>query len=192
MDGTNYITIGYNFIQLVINSIGEMKKQGNKSTLITKGDLTETDFWAEYNEITKWNDNNIAIPLLFNFFHGSELILKGLIINCGGKLERNDHKLSNLLAKLKNCPSPPEKNVLEHFEKIIENNGFEDFFKENNTSIDSFYEIFKYPVFKGGNEIKFWMLRGGENVGLEKFHTIGDLASGIKAEIVKWKTSSTN
>lgn|SRR5690554_275035 len=189
MNGTNYITIGYNFLQIAINAIGEMKKQGNKTTLIMKGGLTDDEAWAEYDELTKWNDNNIAIPVLFNFFHGSELILKGLILHCGGDLGTKNHKLSDLLLKLKNCPSPPHKNVLDHFDKIIKDNGFEGFFIEHNTSTDSFYEIFKYPEFRNGNEIKFWMVRGNEKAGLEKFQAIATLASGIKTEIIKWKSA---
>lgn len=144
MNGTNYITIGYNFLQLTINSIDEMKKQGNKSSLIMRGGLTNDEAWVEYNERTKWNDNNIGIPVLFNFFHGTELILKGLILYCDGELETKNHRLSDLLEKLKKCPSPPDRNVLDHFHTIIHNNGFEYFLEENNTSIDSFYEVFKY------------------------------------------------
>lgn len=92
MEGTNYITIRYNFLQIAINAIGEIKKQGNKTTLLLKDGLISDEAWSKYDELTKWNDTNIVIPVLFNFFHGSELILKGLILCCGGELERSNHK----------------------------------------------------------------------------------------------------
>ena len=79
--------------------------------------------------------------------------------------------------------------MLDHNDKIIQNNGFENFFKENNTSTDSFYEVFKYPEFRNGNEINFRMVRGNVKAGLEKFHVIETLALGIKSEIIKWKSA---
>jgi hypothetical protein len=51
-----------------------MNKQGNKTMIFMDGDLSEEDSDLEFNEGTKWNDLNIGIPILFNFFHGIELI----------------------------------------------------------------------------------------------------------------------
>lgn len=101
MKGTNYTSIGYNFLQLTINSIEELEKQGNKRAVAMGGELSEEEFWFEFEKRTKWNDQNIAIPVLFNFFHGVELMLKGLIFFCGGELANKTHKLSHLLNSLK-------------------------------------------------------------------------------------------
>lgn len=192
MNGTNYVTIGYNFLQLAINSIEEMQKQGNKSLISINSDLSDDEAWLKYDELTKWNDFNIAIPVLYNFFHGVELILKGLILKCGGSLEKKNHNLNWHFNKLKKCPKPPDKNVIDHFEKILFDNGFNDYFKENKATSDSFYEVFRYPERKNGDEIKYWLLRGKEKDGLEKFEKIKILASELKIEIIKWNKSNSN
>jgi hypothetical protein len=188
MNGSNYIGVGYNFLKLSINSIDEMIKQGNKRLIISSADQSNDDEWKEYDEQTKWNDQNIGIPILFNFFHGTELILKGLILQCGGIIEQKTrHKLSDLLKNLKNCPNPPNDKLVNHLQKIINGIGLEDFFEINSSSVDSFYELFKYPKLNNGKDVEFWMIRGTEEIGLERFKYISDLASSIKLEIIEWK-----
>jgi HEPN domain-containing protein len=190
MDGTNFITIGYNFLRLSINSIEEMNKQGNKTMIFMNGDLSDEDSDLEFNDRTKWNDQNIGIPVLFNFFHGIELILKGLIIHCGGELADNKHKLTTLLEKLKNTPNAPSESLLDHFKNVLMKNGLDAFFQENNKTVDSFYILFKYPEHNNGKSIKFYPLRGKQEQGLIRFNTIKSLAENTKAEIIKWKTSA--
>jgi hypothetical protein len=191
MNGSSYISIGYNFLQLATNSIDELLAQGNRSLIMTSGNKSDEEAWREYEEKTKWNDQNVAIPILFNFFHGTELILKGLILHCGGTL-KTTHRLTGHLEQLRKCPNPPHKAVLDHLQKIITKNGLEDFFKINNSSVDSFYELFRYPEMKNGEEIEFWMLRGKEELGINRFKEIRLLASSVKPQIKAWKTSTPN
>lgn len=56
----------------------------------------------------------------------------------------------------------------------------------NNTNVDSFYELFKYPESNKGAEIKFYLLRGKKEKGLTRFAKIKVLAIGIKKEIKTW------
>jgi|TARA_B110000967_G_C18634013_1_gene435112 HEPN domain-containing protein len=191
MNGTNFITIGYNFLRLSINSIEEMNKQGNNTEIFMDGNLSEEDSDLEFNERTKWNDQNIGIPILFNFFHGIELILKGLIINCDGKLEgKGTHELTRLLEKLEKTPNAPSEQLLYHFKDVLKKNGLDNFFQENNETIDSFYILFKYPEQNNGKSIKFHQIRGKEKQGLIRFNTIKLLAEKTKTEIIKWKNSA--
>ena len=67
MKGSSYISIGYNFLQLATNSIDELMAQGNRSLIMTSGNKSDEEAWREYEEKTKWNDQNVAIPILFNF-----------------------------------------------------------------------------------------------------------------------------
>jgi HEPN domain-containing protein len=187
MDGSNFITIGYNFLQLTVNSIDEMKKQGNHTVIFSKTGYSTDKAWESYEKQTCWNDQNIGIPVLFNFFHGVELILKGLIIHCGGEFRTKNHSLIKLLSLLKETPNPPAANVIEHFNEILTNNGFESFFANHKLTVDSYYQIFKYPELRNQLEIKFWEIRGKGKNGLKKFERIKDLATGIKSEIIEWK-----
>ena len=80
MNGASYINLGYNFLQVVVNSIEEMEKQSNANVIFSYSYDSDEQGWLDYEKKTRWNDNNIGIPILFNFFHGVELVLKGLII----------------------------------------------------------------------------------------------------------------
>jgi hypothetical protein len=81
---------------LTINSIEELEKQGNKNLLFFDGNLSEDESWLKYDQQTNWNDNNIAIPVLFNFYHGIELVLKGLILKCGGEIQKGHFNKTNV------------------------------------------------------------------------------------------------
>ena len=184
MDGSDFIGLGYNFLQLTINAIEEMEKQGNKSLLFFSGDNSDNELKTKYDEKTKWNDNNIAIPVLFNFYHGVELVIKGLIVKCGGQLTKM-HKLSDLLKELKKSPNPPSEDLINHIEEILKFN-LNNFFDSNNKSVDSFYESFKYPQYKNGDSIVFKDIRGLETSGLELFNSIKNMATDIKLKIIDW------
>ncbi|MBL7472328.1 hypothetical protein [Robertkochia sediminum] len=190
MNGTDYITIGYNFLQISINAIEEMEKQGNKTLVFMDGGKSDAETGEEYDQKTKWADQNIGIPVLFNFYHGIELILKGLIIHCGGNLEKKTHKLSALNEKLNVSPKRPNQNLLKHFNEIISGNSFNLFFTQNEETVDSFYELFKYPELKNGKKIQFKTLRGQEEISLMNFIDIKRLAILTKENIIKWKKSA--
>lgn len=67
-----------------------MGKQGNKKLIMSLYDPNETDEQSRQNyyQKTKWNDFNIGVPILFNFYHGLELCMKGLLQEIG-KLPTN-------------------------------------------------------------------------------------------------------
>ena len=71
----SFLTLSFQFFSLVQNSLKETISQGNAWILTSDSEL---DF-EEYAEETKWSDHQIIIPLLFNFYHGLELFLKGLL-----------------------------------------------------------------------------------------------------------------
>jgi HEPN domain-containing protein len=187
MDGSDFIGLGYNFLQLTINSIEEMEKQGNKSLLFFPGNISDDEMKSQYDEKTKWNDNNISIPVLFNFYHGVELVIKGLIVKCGGQLTTM-HKLSDLLKELKKSQNPPSEDLINHFEEILKFN-LNNFFDSNNKSVDTFYESFKYPQYKNGGSVIFKDVRGLETSGLELFISIKNMAADIKLKIIDWITN---
>lgn len=191
MNSSAFIGLGYNFLQLTINSIEELEKQGNKNHLFLDGNLSEHESWLKYDQLTKWNDNNIAIPVLFNFYHGIELVLKGLILKCGGEIQKR-HKLSLLLENLKKSPNPPNLELLNHFEQILSYD-LNSFFSSNNKTADDFFELLKYPQLKKGEEVIFKDIRGLGTTGIQTFVEIKKLSKGVKENIKYWhKTSLKN
>jgi hypothetical protein len=76
----HFLTLASKYLILVQNILNESIKIGNKH-FVTDGD---------YSENTRWSDFNIFIPTLFNFYHGLELLMKGLIL-----IENPDSKIKN-------------------------------------------------------------------------------------------------
>ena len=76
----NYIGITYQFWNLVRESINEMEKINNVNLLISGYDsnISDAESFEIYEEKTKWNDFKIGVPVLFNYYHGLELLMKGL------------------------------------------------------------------------------------------------------------------
>ncbi len=191
MNSSAFIGLGYNFLQLTINSIEELEKQGNKNLLFFDGNLSEDESWLKYDLQTNWNDNNIAIPVLFNFYHGIELVLKGLILKCGGEIQKV-HNLSLFLENLKKSPNPPNLELLNHFEQILSYD-LNSFFSSNNKTADDFFELLKYPQLKKGEEVVFKDIRGLGTTGIQTFVEIKKLSKGVKENIKYWlKTSLKN
>lgn len=106
-----------------------------------------------YRDITRWSDFRIFIPVLFNFFHGIELLLKASHYKIELPDKNPDHRLSSWFQKFKtNYPAAsimqevfqkyltPTKDNCEVLSKFYESNNLKD--------SDSFYEIFKYPTDK--------------------------------------------
>ena len=162
-----------------------MELQGNRTTIISKSD-GERDNWDKYEELTRWNDFNIGVPILFNFYHGLELMLKGLILECGGNLEAKNHKLSNLLGKLKSSESPPSDGVIQIFDKYVNHGPFIEFFNSNDSNIDNFYQLLKYPESMKNEQFRFYEIRGTEKKGLTRFKEIRHDIQNLREEIIKW------
>jgi HEPN domain-containing protein len=191
--GSTYITLGYNFLQLTINAIDEMEKQGNHYIILSAGTSSEKETWDNYHEKTRWNDNNIALPVLFNFYHGIELILKGLTIQCGSYFERT-HILSELLNNLSKSKKPPQNDLIVLLEEILDfdPNGF---YSKNKTSSDKAYLLFRYPeVYNDEDKKKYQVLsnliKAKGEIGLVTFKEIRDYSHKVRSGIITWKENS--
>ncbi len=187
-NGSSYITLGYNFLQLTINAIDEMEKQGNHHTIISHGHSSEQESWDNYEEKTKWNDNNIGLPVLFNFYHGIELIIKGLTLELTSLKLQKKHTLSILLSNLEKCENALEDNLQTVLKEILkyDPNGI---FKRNDTSIDRYHVLLRYPEIEVKNvdqAVSSNMLKSQGEVGLAIFTDVKDYAIRTKICIKNW------
>ena len=98
----NYIGITYQFWNLVRESINEMEKINNVSLLISGHDSNISDAESReiYEEKTKWNDFKIGVPVLFNYYHGLELLMKGLLQEINVEPRKKNHKLTEYYAQI--------------------------------------------------------------------------------------------
>lgn len=186
----NYIGMGYQFHQLVRESISEMIKEGNKTSIFSDFDenQSEEDSWKEYESKTRWNDFNIGIPLLFNFYHGLELLMKGILQELGVEVEKN-HNIKTLFETISTHSNIP-KELLKILKKYLFNeNPFLDFFQINNTSIFKYHLLLKYPESNGNSTHNYSKIRGKGKEGLGRFISLKEDISKMKHEITKWNKS---
>jgi len=128
----------------------------NPSAIISDIYITEQAFNAK----TKYCDYRIIYPLLFLFYHWMELVLKGfllVLVKENPETKKHDvekiahHNIIELLKQFKEN-YPNEKDIINFFEKYIEENNMpsflKDFFNKNKLSVKNYYTFFRYPLDK--------------------------------------------
>lgn len=92
-EARGYWTVGIQYLHLAEMVTNETIRQGNRFEVVSDADIPLEQLLAE----TKWSDHSLVIPLLFDFYHGVEVLLKGFLAY-KGKLAKKNHRLSLLLA----------------------------------------------------------------------------------------------
>ena len=157
-----FYKVGHQFLNSAIILLENLVQSKNKKFVISEYEITED----EYKENTKYSDFNIIIPVLFNYYHGLELIIKGALEQVG-KLGRDRHDIISLSNRLKEEYKEDEKFancIIEKIDNPIINISK---FKEDNENIDAFslYEALRYPDNPKGQLINYnSLIFNGENV----------------------------
>ena len=171
-----YWRVGFQYFDLSECVSREIAKTGNTWIFIQEGTN-----WAEqeekYKEKTKWADYNQGIPVIFNFYHGLELLLKGFLV-AEGKAGKS-HSLSCLLHSVSNAL--PNQRFTTLAAKYVDSASLPkllaDFIAASGSDIDMWYQAFKYPEDVKGNPFDHSQLICREGDGA-KFFT--QLAEDIK------------
>lgn len=156
---TDFLDLAYKFWQLSENAIKLMGETGNNDMVITSGGKTFEEGWKKAESIFEWNANSIGIPVLFNFYHGLELFMKGFMSN-ERIIEQKTHVLSDLYKELKSQNSAPPK-ILDVLKEILfsKDNALSRFFLDNESNVDKFYLLLRYPVNDNNKSINYKLLR---------------------------------
>jgi len=131
MERHNYIGLAYQFWNLVREAIIQMEKLENKSLIISNYDpsLSKKESWEKYEEQTKWNDFNVGVPVLFNYYHGLELLMKGLLQEIGKLPDKNNHNLTDYHKVIKENESEFTEELVALVNVFIgDENPFDKFF----------------------------------------------------------------
>ncbi len=180
-EALGFWTIGIQYLHLVQAVSNETHQQGNTHVVISDDNICVN----EYQEQTKWSDHNLVIPLLFNFYHGLETILKGF---CLAKriAGRHTHKLSDLLTEFKT--NYPGSDLIPLFEKYIVQANFPailaDFCTTSGITMDDYYQALKYPVSTRGQQYQHHPLKYRESEGSAFFCELRDDIAEIRAKTV--------
>jgi len=165
----HFLKLSHNYLSLVRNALEEAIKQGNVFVVIKNHKISEKELIEE----TRWSDFNVMVPILYNFYHGLELLVKGFLILVKDYNFKKTHNIRKLLNDF--CT-----NYKKNIEIIKLLNKYADinlmpkilskFLKENKINVSGFYIFLRYPFGKR-NEKKFsyYRLHGNEEEGLNLF-----------------------
>ena len=180
-----FLSLSENYLLLVKNVLKETIKQGNTQVVLGDKEITE----KIYINKTKWSDFNIIIPVLFNFYHGLELLMKGLLSLIDNYELKNSHDIKEILEDFR---SNYIKNmeIINILNKYIDSNSmpkiFSECLKENNISINKFYIFLKYPTDKNISRMyNYFKLKYNEEEVLSLFKGIIDDIDFLISKVVK-------
>jgi len=180
-EALGFWTIGIQYLHLVQAVSNETHQQGNTHVVVSDDNICVN----EYQEQTKWSDHNLVIPLLFNFYHGLETILKGFRV-AKGVTGHPTHKLTGLLTEFKT--NYPRSELIPLFEKyIIQANLptiLAHFCTTSCITMDDYYQALKYPISTSGQEYHHHPLKYRESEGAAFFSELRDAIADIRSKTV--------
>ena len=170
-----------NFLRLTEGACGQLVASNNAHFVIAD---SPTDP-SEYQQITMWSDHSIGVPILFNFFHGVELILKGFISTAS--CVPAHHILSKLHTEFEILfPSTALGITISKFVRDIDpTSPLGRFNIANGINIDSWYQSLKYPRSTKGKIFTHVELQYGGTHTVDFWDSIKLGASSIRIEAVE-------
>lgn len=142
----------------------------------------------EIQENSKRSDMYMVIPLLFNFYHGVELMLKGLVLFAEGPKQKPEHNLIQLQERFaKHYPN--QNRLIAYFAKYLDKSQMpgllQAFLNGNNLTVNRFYESFRYPANKDlSQEYMYFTLKYKGSEGINFYETLADDISEMMRLIV--------
>jgi hypothetical protein len=165
-------TMGNKYLNLSRGVCEHIIRNRNRYMLISAHQLT----LKEFERKTKWNDVNMVIPLLFNFYHGLELMLKGFVLFSEGGNVKLDHKITELYRKF-HTHYTDQKNLINLFGRYINKSQMPEllyeFLDHNKLSVNRFYESLRYPFNNSlTKEYQHYTLKYKSNDGIEFYRAL--------------------
>jgi hypothetical protein len=171
----SFLTLSQKYLHTAKSILEQMVATGNPWMPAIEIDNKE-DMWEEYFKITKWSDFEVIIPTLFLFFHGLELLTKGLLFLANNNNINNfnlDHKLSVLYNAVEKdyCNNSELVSTLKKYSYLINTTPaiIHDFINYNKEikDIDGLYESLRYPSNKQSQTaFKYTSMKYKEKEGL--------------------------
>ncbi|MBT3045026.1 MAG: hypothetical protein KME67_19380 [Candidatus Thiodiazotropha sp. (ex Codakia orbicularis)] len=163
-EALGFFVIGFQYLDLSEKVSSNIAASGNKWMIVQEGgDWIKLN--KEYDQEVKWSDHQLGIPVLFNFYHGLELLLKGLL-RLKKPIEKN-HKLPDLLNLVES--EYPESNFLRCFKKYVHLDNAPEilnvFFEKSSANISEWYQALKYPESTKGKKYHHVHLKYQEESG---------------------------
>jgi hypothetical protein len=176
-----YWRLGIQYLHLAQQASDEIAKQGNAWVVV--GDGPEP---IDYAERTKWSDHMVATPVLFNFFHGIELMLKGFSALNGPRTKPPNHSLSSLATAFNDEQSDVaiSQFLAKYLNAKTVPSPLKEFLASSHTDIDKYYQALKYPESVAGQEYMHNELYYKGEWGLPFYCQLRDDIAAVRPAIV--------
>ena len=138
----SFLALADNNFLLVQNVLEENIKQGNVPWVTGWGEISE----RELNEKIKWSDINI-FPILFNFYHSLELLMKGFLILADNYEIKQSHNFEKIFNNFQKYYQVQEiNNILsKYLNPCFMPNLLSEWMKENQINATQLHEFLEYP-----------------------------------------------
>ncbi len=175
-----YWTLSLHFLQLAEASCALLVITENTFVVISDAPRGP----SEYDEATRWSDHSVGIAILFNFFHGIELLLKGFISASGTAPPH--HRLTELLTTFEKSQrnSDLAKTISANVRSIDPNSPLGTFMTNNSIQIDKWFEALKYPESTKGQPFNHIDLKYGGSDTVPFWQSIGEAARQVRLQAV--------
>lgn len=181
----SYWQVAMQYLDLSENVANLIASKGNQWVVIQEGfDVNAME--KEHEEATRWTDYNQGIPVIFNFYHGLELLLKGFLIAAGKNAK--GHRISELHDRLKELHCGAEFLIAiekylyaERLPDVLKN-----FTEETSISIDEWFQAFKYPESNKGEVYAHNKLQYQVEKGVDFFENLASDIHQIRISTVSF------
>ena len=149
-------TLALQYLGLVENAARETVGQRNVWVLVKdykEGEPTVDDYLEE----TRWSDHRLIMPLLFNLYHGFELLVKGFLLARKPEVVEAHHGIQGWVEQFAQL-FPMENDLCECFLKYTQPHRLPQlitqFLSDNQLQFGQLYEALRYPTDRKFGNIK--------------------------------------
>ena len=170
MQHTYYLTLSFNYFNTAKNILNMTIDSNNPWIINSK---KEDYSFLEYVKDTKWSDFIVLVPTLFLYFHGIELLLKGMISLNGGEIKKT-HEIEELI-EIANACENNDKSYIEIISMQLSDNILISLFCKNNGIEKKFSDIYmalRYPFLRNDKHIDYLPIQHKEKKSLNDFKKI--------------------
>jgi hypothetical protein len=148
--------MGLKYLHLARVTAERIVSTKNRTVATWWGERGPEEEAKELGRQTKWSDARLVEPLLFNFYHGLELLLKEFALWKSGPHSKLDHRLTVLLDSFMK-EYPGEGDLIMAFQKYLAKPAMpemlRDFLEKNGCSVNQLYESLRYPFNRDMSQI---------------------------------------
>ena len=177
---SSFWTVAFQYLMLVENVARETASDRNPLGLIKdvkEGPITENEPLGA----TRWSDHTLIIPLLFNLYHGIELLVKGFLLITPGVDVKPRHSIQRLCREF-SAAYPNEKELNAFFQKYTEESQLpsllNEFLRDNALTFGDLYQSLRYPSDQDFMDLNLYVQL--KHRGMRGVNFFQELHDGIK------------